>query len=306
MKDDLKIRELYEEMMLERAAANGHVILEYVKIPSSNSTPEVVRLGDVTLQYGDPSARPFSFIGGDNLIGYVNDSEGTHPTIFNAFNILAAALGLTEFPSTAQVAKSKWEGSTKAQSGKILKSYDVSYFGNIDESNLSKFANSEWEGTMSNTRVNTSSGRLWRGVKSNKIGKPVDIIAFWCDTKDVTPNKLNNLIKSFKLGDVFWCAMDSNNFNHVGGESEEGNTKKLKSKIYPDATHDQIVDILMRAHSNLNLSPWEKKIVWEFRGLDNSEIRSITGGYPTRAEYVNRSKFSESKENDRRKNSNSQ
>jgi hypothetical protein len=294
MRDDLKIRELYEEMMLERAAANGHVILEYVKLPTDNSTPEIVKFGDLRLNYDHPSATAFAFIGGNNLIGYTG---GTHPQIFNAFNNLAAAIGLTEFPPTAQVAKAKFSGSKISQAPKILKAHGVSHLGNITDSNLLKFVDEEREGTMSRTRINTTSGRLWRGIQSDKIGKPVDIIAFWGDTNEVSSEHVKSLVEKLKLGDVFWSAMDSDKFNHWG-ESETGGIKKLKSKIYPDATHDQIVDILMRAHSDMSLSPWEKKIVWEFRGLDNYEYRSITGGYPTRAEYVNRSKFSESKKND--------
>jgi hypothetical protein len=295
MKDDLKIRELYEEMMLERAAVNGHVILEYVKISTSNSTPEIVKFEDMRLNYDHPSAIAFAFIGGNDLIGY---TEGTHPQIFNAFNNLAAAIGLTEFSATAQVMKAKFSGSKISQAPKILKSQGVFHLGNITESNLLKFVEEEREGTMSRTRINTTSGRLWKGIQSDKIGKPVDIIVFWGDTNEVSSEHVKSLIEKFKLENVFWSAMDSDKFNYWGGESNDGNIKKLRSKIYPDATHDQIVDILMRAHSDMNLSPWEKKIVWEFRGLDNSEIRSITGGYPTRAEYVNRSKFSESKKND--------
>ena len=149
---------------------------------------------------------------------------------------------------------------------------------------------------MSDTRRNTTSGRLWRGIKSKEAGGVVDVIAFWCDSAYVSNDILKSLVENFKLGEVFWCAMDSAKFNHYGSEQEEGNTKKLKSKIYPEVSHDQIVDILMRAHSDLKLTPWEKKIVWEFRGLDNSTMRGVTGGYPTRAEYNYRSRFSEDTE----------
>jgi len=44
------------------------------------------------------------------------------------------------------------------------------------------------------------------------------------------------------------------------------------------------------------MTPFEKKGVWEFIGFDPSEVKHITGGYPSVAEYGYRKKLSENTE----------
>jgi hypothetical protein len=79
-------------------------------------------------------------------------------------------------------------------------------------------------------------------------------------------------------------------------DTANGETKELKSRIYPELSHDDIVDILMRSHTGFKMSPFEQKVVWEFRGVDPQDLKIVTGGYPTRAEYEYRKKISENHE----------
>jgi hypothetical protein len=297
MKDDLKIRELYNQILNERALANGSIIKENLNIPVTRTSPDRLEFDGSVLSF-DRNARAFAFIGqGSDLIGYINDSGGTHPYIFSAFVELAAALNLTEFPPMLAYRADRYKGTKLKDAKKILKSNDVSYHGNMSEDNLDYFANKQKQGVMTDTRRNTRAGRIWFNVPSKKSGGNTNVVVFWCRQKDVRPEDLQQLKELFKVSEFYWSGTDSSKFNFYNDdyqESSSGKIKELKSKIYPDLKHDQIVDILMRAHTGYKITPFEQKVVWEFRGFDPSELKQVTGGYPTRAEYESKTRFSES------------
>ena len=273
-----EIAELYEEILNRYVVANGHVLMENVTIPIGRTSPDKLWFDGVVKDY-DSGGRAFAFIGNDSdVIGYVNNSSGTHVYIFN---------GMLK---TAQ---------DPAKQKTIFKDYGISVFGKLTPENLSYYVNEQKEGILSDTRTKTRSGRLWKNLHSKTANKNVDIVVFWCRVKDVRPDDLKYLKKYFKLGDMFWAASDSKNFIFYGDDYRESGgreIKELKSKIFPELTHDQIVDILMRAHSNFRMSNSEKRVVWEFRGIDPLNLKSIDGGYPTTAEYNYNSRLSESSE----------
>lgn len=297
MNDDLKIRNLYNQIINERANARGVVLLENVNIPVTRTSPDKLEFDGVVKNFDD-NTRPFCFIGQDSeLIGTINHRKGTHPYIFTAFTKLAAALNIIPFPATMSYLKSMYSNTKIKDAKKILKDDDVSFLGKLDIKNLEYFAKHQKSGMTTDTRRNTRAGRIWFSVPSKTLKKDVQVVVFWCREKDLKPDDLKNLKKYFKLGDFFWSATDSSRFNHFGDdyrETESGEIKELKSKIYPELSHDDIVDILMRAHTGFKMTPYEKKVVWEFRGFDPSEIKHVTGGYPSVAEYRHREKFSES------------
>lgn len=276
--DELNIRELYNNILTEWATVNGNIITKNVKIPSNMSNPDKVKFDGASYDYNQ-GGRPFSFIGeGSDVIAYINDNDGTHIYIFN---------GLKNASSNPSNIKS------------ILKDYGVSIHGKLTPSVLDYYSETQKSGILGETRTNTRSGRIWKSLPSKSLGKNFTVIAFWCREKDVRPEDLKNLKKYFKVGDIFWVATDSKNFNFYGDDyqkTESGEIKELKSKIDPKLTHEEIVDILMRAHTGFKMTPFEKKIVWEFRGFDPSEVKTITGGYSTPAEYQYRSRMSESVE----------
>jgi hypothetical protein len=299
-KEDLNIRALYEDILNKYAEANGVVILENVKIPTNNSSPDKVNFDGETFHYDENGGQTFCFIGqGADLLAYGEDSGTTHPTVFNTISKLSAALGFTEFPPSMSYLKYKYDNFKPSHVNKFLDEFGVGYFGNLTKENLTYFDENQLSGAMGDTRINTKSGRLWNKTFSKSANKEVTPIMFWCREKDLTEDHLKSLKKSFGLGDILWAATDSANFNAYTDdyrESESGEIKELKSKIFKDLTHEDIVSILMRAHSDQQLSPSEKKVVWEFRGHDPSEIQHITGGYPSKAEFNYRQRFSESKE----------
>jgi len=299
VRDDLKIRELYEQILNERATANGVVIKENVNIPVTRTSPDRLEFDGKTLNF-DHNARPFAFIGNDSsLIGWINNSDGTHPYIFTAFTKLAAALGVIPFPATMSYMQYKYAGTKPKDAKKILKEDGISYHGKLNLDSLKYFTDEQKSGVMSETRRNTRSGRIWFDVEPKATKGKTNVIVFWCRQKDVRPEDLESLKDLFKVSEFFWSATDSSKFNYYNDdfrETETGKIKELKSKIYPDLTHDQIVDILMRAHTGYKMTPFEQKVVWEFRGFDPADVKQVTGGYPTRAEYEYRSRMSESKE----------
>jgi hypothetical protein len=296
MKDDLKIRDLYNQIIQERAAARGVVLFENVNIPVTRTSPDRLEFDGVTKNF-DNNTRPFCFIGEDSeLIGTINHREGTHPYIFTAFTKLAAALNIIPFPATMSYLQSMYANTKIKDAKKILKDDGVSFLGKLDPKNLEYFAKEQKAGMATDTRRNTRAGRIWFSVPSKTLKKDVDVIVFWCRERDLKPDDLKNLKKYFNLGDIFWSATDSTKFNHYGDdyrETELGEVKELKSRIHPELSHDDIVDILMRAHTGFKMTPYEKKVVWEFRGVDPSEIKNVTGGYPSVAEYGYRKKLSE-------------
>lgn len=299
MIDEFNIRELYNDIIRERAAANGVTILENVTIPVTRTSPDRLEFDGNTLNF-DANTRPFAFIGDNSdLIGTINNSDGTHPYIFSAFRKAAAAVGLVPFPATMSYMSAMYQGTKPKDIPNILKKDGVSFLGKLSLENMKYFSEHQVEGMMSATRRNTRAGRIWFDVSSKKAGGKVNVIVFWCREKDLKNEDLKKLNEYFKLGEFFWSATDSKNFNFYGEnyrDTPTGEIKELRSKIYPNLSHDDIVDILMRAHTGFNMSPFERKVVWEFRGFDPSEIKHVTGGYPTVAEYEYRKKLSENHE----------
>jgi hypothetical protein len=298
-KDDFKIRELYENILNKYAESNSVVILENLKILAAIKGADSLHFDGEQYDY-DENTRPFCFIGdGSDLIGYIASNQGTHNYIFSAFTKLAAALKLTSFPPTMSYLAPSYENFKPSESKGLLKDDGVSFFGKLNKEDLLHFIKVQRSGQASETRRNTRAGRIWFTVKSEKVGKVVSVISFWCREKDVKLGDLKSLKKNFKLGDFFWAATDSKYFNAYTDDyrdTENGEIKELKSKIFPNLTHEEIVDILMRGHTGFRMSPMEQKVVWEFRGYDQSDLKQITGGYDTPAEYNYNSRLSESKE----------
>lgn len=267
--DYLNIRELYDKIIEDRAAARGVVLFENVTLPSNRSNPDSLKFDGNTYEYSDGSA--FTKVGRAVL-----STNATHIFIFN---------GLREALQQPDDIKH------------ILKSYDVKIFGKLDKSDLDFYNKNQRSQAMGETRIKTQSGRIWKNIKSPTLKKNVSVIAFWCREKDITPEYLQELKTCFKVVDLLWVASDSANFNYDGDtyrDSSSGQIKELRSKVYPELSHDDIVDILMRSHTGgFNLTPHEKKVAWEFRGFDPLEIKQVTGGYPSVAEYGYRKKLSE-------------
>lgn len=270
MSDDLNIRQLYENILERRVKANGHVILENVSIPSKNSNPDNISFDGKRFSYEGGYA--FSFIGEKGLVLY---TDMTHIYIFNSL---------------------KYIKNQPKKLKKILKEYNVEMDGELTSKDLSYFFDNQKKESLGKTRIATQSGRIWKSVPSQTAKKNVSVIAFWCKQEDVTDEHIKKLKAYFDVKDVYWVASDSKNYNYHGDTYTTGDVKELRSKIAPELSHEDIVDILMRRHTGYRLTPFEKKIAWEFSGFDPSEVKQITGGYPSVAEYEYRKKLSENHE----------
>jgi hypothetical protein len=123
-------------------------------------------------------------------------------------------------------------------------------------------------------------------------------ISFWTDQRNITKNQLDLLVEAFKVeNEILWEGTDSRDFiSFTPGQKEETQAKevrKLKSAIAPNMSHEELLNILMRAHYDAMMSPFERRIARELQGMDAATLKTHTGGYPTTAEYNYRSKFSE-------------
>lgn len=272
MNDELNIRKLYENILEERVKASGHVILENVVIPSKNSNPDHITFDGERFSYEGGYA--FAFIGEGGLVAY---TDRTHIYIFNSLKAVR---------------------SDPKDFKRILKGYDVKINGKLSNEDLEYFFDNQKQESLGKTRIATQSGRIWKSLPSQTAKKDVSVVAFWCKQKDVTDEHIKKIKATFGVKDVYWVASDSKNYNYHGDTYTTGDVKELRSKIAPELSHEDIVDILMRAHTGHKMTPFEKKIVWEFRGFDPSEVKHVTGGYPSVAEYEYRKKLSESMEHE--------
>jgi hypothetical protein len=245
---------------------------------SINSSPDTVRINGHEIDFNQGKA--FSFLGLDNLLW----SNSTHNYIINAM----------KNASSGEISKKK----TREE----LKDYDVKLYGPLTD-----IAVYQWR-EMLNTldyyslakiRQKTTSGRIWKNAKIDNTKNTITLISFWTDQEHITAQHLNLICECFKVTDeVLWEGTDSKEFiSFTPGQKEEvkaGSVRKLSSKIAPQMSHEELLSILMRAHYDANLSPFERRIARELQGLDPTILKAHTGGYPTAAEYNYRSKFSES------------
>lgn len=247
-----------------------------VKIPTNKSTPDDLRFDGIWKDW-DESNGPFGFIGkGNGILVYdPNGYDGNHPTLFsNIANI--ERHHHTDFKGYLKRCRIKFFGNLTMDD--ILYAYDEQGFENIFYS-------------MMKPRISSRAGRLWKKIKSVTLVREIDAMVFWCKESDIKKSDLASLKKNLKLKDFFWAASDSEFFNQYGAKESLGsNTKNLHSKQYPRLSHDEIVNILIKAHTaGTKLSPYEKDVVKEFRGsadVDDiiNNMKKKTGGFPTMAQ----------------------
>jgi hypothetical protein len=274
MDSTAKIRKLYQEIL----ARNGRFLSENNQmIAAEQSSPDGITFGGEYYHWNDPSKTPSAF----SLIGDPNSpilltTRSTHLYIFNALRTIKSEFGHISFDE-------------------VLRGFGVSACGELTEENLNYFYANQRDSAMGRTRIATKSGRIFRDIKAAGIDGAVDVVAFWCNQGAITESDLLKIKECFNSERFYWTGINSQNYNYFEGNVvDRGTIKELKSKKYPELSHDDIVDILMRAHSDYKLKPFEKEVVWEFRGIDPSEITPpVTGGYDTRAEYEFRSRQSE-------------
>lgn len=205
-------------------------------------SPEVIRIGKATASHMHPSATAFAIINSS----VVGSSDRTHPFIFNALK--AAAFG-------------GFMGNTPIRTA--AKDYDVRFYPRMPNKADLDWFQKNYNGEMGKLRRVTQSGRVWKNIVID--GKTVSAISFWAMRKEVAPATVELVSNAFKLGGAILV-------EYIDSKSPEPFTKApttvpMASKVAPKLTADQIIDILVKAHTNpMDLTPAEKKVVDEFRG----------------------------------------
>ena len=257
------------------------------KIETGRTTPDNLKFDGLSIEWSSGFAT-FTFFG-ENLDRVAYSQYKTHPFIFNAL----------------KGAKNEIEmGSSISELKRHFSDYDVKLAGKPkDEDVVAFISKGQWDQDMGQTRFNTRSGRIWKDIASKTLNKKCDIIVFWCNEKDITKKELEILQNTFKLKNILYCAIDSHYFNeYSGGDVEETKdkteTREFKSKLFPQLSHEDIVRILIKAHTSpLELTKAEKKVVDEFRG-EFKRMEKEYGGYASKAEFEYRKKLSEKIENE--------
>lgn len=249
--------------------------MEYESI---NSSPDTLRINNKEFDFNVGKA--FTFLDEETLLW----TYSTHNYILNAMKKASAELISKEYTL------------------KTLQEYEVKHFGEITaEKTLGwrKMIHNLDYYSLAKIRQATNSGRIWKNIMLGDDKKDKKTcISFWTDQRNITKNQLDLLVEAFKVeNEILWEGTDSRDFiSFTPGQKEETKPKevrKLKSAIAPNMSHEELLNILMRAHYDAMMSPFERRIARELQGMDAATLKTHTGGYPTTAEYNYRSKFSE-------------
>ena len=246
---------------------------------SINSSPDTLRINNKEFDFNVGKA--FTFLDEETLLW----SYSTHNYILNAMK------------------KASAEVISKEYTLKTLQEYEVKHFGTITSGKTlawRKMLDNLDYYSLAKIRQTTNSGRIWKNlILGDDKREKTTCISFWTDQSNITKTHLDLLVDAFKITtDILWEGTDSKKFIHFKpGQKEEvvaKEVRKLTSAIAPHLSHEDLLSILMRAHYDANLSPYERRIARELQGMDPAALKPVTGGYATAAEYNYRSKFSES------------
>lgn len=144
-------------------------------------------------------------------------------------------------------------------------------------------------------RIHTKAGRLWK-IRNDYV------IVFWCGEDTITHDYLDLILKSYKIKNIFWAGINSDSYYEYGesvkqhsGKGITNTPRALKSKKYPHLSADEIIAILIKAHTSpTTMTRIEKEIVAEFRNDSSLKWNPHTGGFDIAAKYNYYSRMSES------------
>ena len=248
-----------------------------IKIPSARSNPDMIDFDNNEKEWNQ-SAGPFCFIGRQNgTLIHDTSRHGNHPDLF------------------AEIAH--LEDKPNLNINEYLKGIGVEVFGKLSRDDIEYAFNEQgiinrWH-NLNPARLLTRSGRVWKDLDSETLKKQVNVIVFWGKEQDIRKGDLESLKKNLKLKDFFWASSNSQFFNHFGADDKQlggKDTKDLHSKLYPNLNHDEIVSILMKAHTaGTKLSNDEQRVVREFRGSVDADdalknMKKKAGGFSTMAQ----------------------
>lgn len=230
------------------------------------------------------------------LVSLSPDDYGAHTFCFPSRSTIAISGRPHTFIFNAlkQVIRSR---DSKAVS-KIMKDYDCKLYGQLSDQDLVALEKS-LSTTMGQQRLNTHAGRLWLNVQNPHIGR-FHAISTWAKYSQISKNSwiIGNLIDHFKLmakpiRPIYYEGIDFDQpkIYTTGLENQDGTGKR--SSVDPSLTSDQIVDILVAAHT----TPWslttrEREVAFEFKGKPVGKRYQHL--FPTDAEFKTKMTTSES------------
>ena len=289
----------YSSSLLSFSEYSSLISESLEKIPSNGSDPDDTAFENHDLHY-TKAFGPFAFIGeGNGVLTYIKGKFNTH---FDIFSTIKNAY------SNDSLITNKALISVEPISQDIIK-YFVKKQSKIH----------------GNARVPTRAGRIWKNIKSEVLGKKVDVVAFWVKESKVKKSDLAAIKKTFKSKNFYWVGTDSKYFNLYGDKVKETggtDTKEIRSKLVPPPTWAEIGEALVQQHLNrLDLTARQKAIIAEYpmygkktgdididtetkkklaelqKEVDARIAKKLTGGFGSAAEKHSREKTSESVEN---------
>jgi hypothetical protein len=227
-------------------------------------SPDRMRLDAlVSLDFDHSNANTFCF----PTRNTVATSRRPHSFIFNAMTKAVADLGNQK---------------------KHFKDYEAKLYGRIGPEDV-KAVKKTLTGTMGQRRTSTLAGRAWVGVRNKALGT-FHALSFWSTEAELKANQwvFPLVIEHFKLtgAPIYFEGIDSkepkiyrdffDDLAPVGGG--------LKSTVDPSLTQEEIIEILVKAHTApYSLTAKEREVVYELRG--KPVPRKFRHRFPTDAEF---------------------
>ncbi len=172
---------------------------------------------------------------------------------------------------------------------RYFKEYECQLYGKIGTEDI-KPIKKILTGTMGARRISTLAGRAWVKVRNKHLGA-FHALSFWGTEAQLRQNQwiFPLLIDHFKLTGlpVYFEGIDSKEpqiYRDFFDDLTPATGGGLKSTVDPSLTSEQIIEILVKAHTApLTLTPKEREVVYEFRGKPiPKKYRHL---FPTDAEF---------------------
>ena len=259
------------------------------KIENSGASPDVLRFNNKNYAW-DNAYAAFSFLGKPpGVLVYIKNLGNDRPThevilasFADAYYTYGTAINkIKPFLAKRGIVISK--PLTIEDAKYAMQNQDVSNINELSEGTYDTYNSDENEwNMMKNAREQTFSGRVWKNLdyKNDKI----DVIVFWCKENDIKKDKIDYIKNEFKLTNpIYWVCMDSKFFNEYGDKNPEvNNTEELHSKLYPKLSHNDILTILQKKHTNkFKLKDDEKNVLWElgYDPIGGTNIKDVLAKY---------------------------
>ena len=255
------------------------------KIPAKHCNPDTMFFDKKIYKWkGADSA--FCFIGNypKSVLTYMLNSESGEDAVHdNIFDAIGSAYENLEKKTLKEIEKDfEYEGIHIAPDISRATILYAATYQNIGGNH-----------SILKARTKTHSGRLWVDIKSATLGKMVSVAVFYNKERNIKEYHLEALKEEFKLKSFLWCGSDSVDFNEYGDAVKElggKNTQELHSDKYPDWTHEQLQELIVKMHTDsTSLSPIERKVLASI-GITKMSSKTLP------PEYNDKSRTSESVE----------